>query len=527
MSRSAPPQVVTAAETCALIPDGATVATSGFAGIGHAEHVTWAFERRFIETGHPRGVTLVHAAGQSDMQGNGIDHFAHEGLLTRVIGGHFRLAPGICAMVRENLIEAYNFPQGVITHLYREIAAKRAGVLTHAGLDTFVDPRLEGGKMTPRTTDDLIHVVNAVGREWLLYQAFPIDVALMRLTVADPRGNLAEPREASKLEALPLAQAARNSGGIVIAQVETLLDTPLKPHDVSVPGLYVDYIVVAPPEHHRQTPDYDFNPAYVGEAAAASLKIAPLPLDMRKVIARRAAMQLFDGAVVNLGIGIPEAIAAVAYEEGVFDRITLSVESGILGGVPAGNLSFGASSNPVAFVAQHEQFDFYSGGGLDLAFLGLAEFDADGNVNVSRFADVIAGCGGFIEISQNAREVVFCGTLTASRLQATCENGALRLAHEGQITKAKERVQQITFSGDQARRRKLPVHFVTERCVFELRANGITLTEIVPGVSLEHDILAQMEFKPLIAERLREMPASLFRPTPMGLTLKPTNEASV
>ncbi|MBI3922532.1 MAG: acyl CoA:acetate/3-ketoacid CoA transferase [Armatimonadetes bacterium] len=507
-------------EACSLLTDGATVATLGFGMIGQPEYLMVGLENRFLETGHPRDLTLVHSAGQSDLKGGGIDRLAREGLLRRVIGGHFRLAPGIGKLVREEKMEAYNFPQGVVALLYREIAAKRPGLMTHAGLGTFVDPRVEGGKMNSRTTEDLIEVVSLLDREWLFYRSFPIDLGLLRMTAVDPWGNLTASREACKLEALPLAMAAHNSGGLVIAQVERLAEVPFTPHEVAVPGIYVDYVVLSPPEYHQQTSDYNFNPLFVGDTKAEAPPIPVLPLGDRKVIARRAAMELFEGAIVNLGVGMPEGVASVAFEEGVFHRITLTVESGAIGGVPAGELSFGASAQPVALIPHQDQFDFYSGGGLDLTFLGLAEFDAQGNVNVSRFGDVVAGCGGFIEISQNAREVVFCGTLTASGLKVAVQDGKLTIVQEGKVSKAKQRVRQITFSGQEALRRKLPVKYVTERCVFELHPSGISLVEIAPGVSLERDILAQMDFRPLISSELKEMRADVFQPEPMGLSLR-------
>lgn len=514
-------QLSTASDAVALIRDGATIATSGFSGIQQPEHLMVALEERFVQTGAPSGLTLVHSAGQSDLAGGGIDHLAHEGLLKRVIGGHFRLAVKIGQMILEDRIEAYNLPQGVIALLYREIAAKRPGVVTHAGLGTFVDPRLEGAKMTPCTTEEIVEVVQLSGREWLFYPSFPLDVVLIRLTAADPYGNLTHCDEACEMETLHMAMAARNCGGIVIAQVARLLDEPLAPHEVAVPGLYVDHVVVAPPEHHRQTPDYEANPLFTASRAPDETTSLPLlPLDERKVIARRAALELRDGSTVNLGIGMPEGVASVAFEEGFFDRLHLTVESGTIGGVPAGGLSFGAAVHPLALIGHADQFDFYSGGGLDQTCLGLAEFDRHGNVNVSRFGKIVAGCGGFIEISQNARQITFCGTLTASGLDLLVGDGRLTIRQEGKFTKARDHVQQVTFSGAEALRRGTPVKFVTERGVFELRPEGVTLIEIAPGVDLERDILGQMEFEPLIAPDLRLMPAALFAEAKLGLELK-------
>ena len=514
-------KILTAPEAVALIPDGAAVAGIGFGMIQTPEHLLRALEQRFLDTGHPRDISYMHSAGQSDLQGGGVDHLAHDGLLKRDIGGHFRMALGLGQMILEDRVEAYNFPQGVIALLYREIAAKRPGLITHAGLGTFVDPRLEGGKMTPRTTEELVQVVEVGGREWLFYPALPLDFGFISMTAADPHGNLTHRREACIMEAMAAAMAVHNCGGTVIAQVAEILDEPLPPNEVHVPGLYVDHVVVAPPEHHRHTGDRDFDPAFLGlasgEVNGGSHGIALLPLDERKVIARRAAMELFDGATVNLGIGMPEGVASVAYEEGLFDRLHLTVESGAIGGIPAGGQSFGASAYPLALISHADQFDFYSGGGLDLTFLGLAEFDRHGNVNVSRFGQIVAGCGGFIEISQNAREIVFCGTLTASGLRTQVADGVLHIVQDGKLTKARDHVQQVTFSGAEALRRGTPVKYVTERCVFELRPEGVTLTEIAPGMDVRRDILAHMEFAPAVAPDLRPMDPRLFREPKMGL----------
>lgn len=509
--------LITAQQAAALVSDGDTVAAIGFGMIQLPEHLLFALERRFLQTGHPRDLTYVHSAGQGNQQGAGIDRFAHEGMLKRLIGGHFRMSPRICQMILDNQFEAYNFPQGVIALLYREIAAKRPGLVTHAGLGTFVDPRLEGGKMTAQTTEELVQVVELAGREWLLYPSFPIDVAFIRMTAADPHGNMTHCREACIMEALALAMAAHNSGGIVVAQVAELLDEPLAPHEVDVPGLYVDHVVVAPPEHHWHSGDREWEPAFLGLSDdAADGTPAVLPLDERKTIARRAATELFDGAIVNLGIGMPEGVASIAAEEGIFDRLHLTIESGTIGGVPAAGHSFGASTYPIAMISHVDQFDFYSGGGLDLAFLGLAEFDPHGNVNVSRFGNIVAGCGGFIEITQNARRIVFCGTLTASGLQAEVGGGQVRIVQEGKLRKATRQVQQVTFSGPEAMRRGTAVLYVTERCVFELRPEGVTLTELAPGVDLQRDVLAQMDFQPLIASDLKAMDPRIFTETRMG-----------
>jgi len=492
-------KIVSAAQAVAIIRSGDTVACSGFIGIGTPNELIQALRERFDETAAPRDLTLLFAASPGDGKGRGLDNLACEGLVKRVVGGHYGLVPKLATMAVEGRIEAYNLPQGTITQLYRDIAGNRAGTITKVGLRTFVDPRQEGGKINSRTTQDLVRLMEIDGQEWLFYQAFPVSVAMIRGTTADLNGNITMEREALTLDHLALAMAAKNSNGFVIAQVERICaQGSLNPRQVQIPGILVDCVVVAAPQNHHQTFATTYNPAFSGELKVPLDMLVALPLDERKVIARRCAFELPMGGVVNLGIGMPEGVAPVANEEKVLGYVTLTAEPGVIGGLPQSGLDFGAAINTDAIIHQSQQFDFYDGGGLDMACLGMAQIDAQGNVNVSRFGTRLAGSGGFINITQSARRVVFAGTFTNGGLEVKVTDGQLRIVREGSQKKFIKAVQQITFNGAYAAEVGQSVLYVTERCVFSRGPHGMELIEVAPGIDIERDVLAQMGFMPIV-----------------------------
>lgn len=511
-------KIVSLEEAISMIKDGSTLGIGGFIGSGHPQEFSVGLEESFLKSGHPRDLTIMFSAGIGDGTDQlGLNKIGHEGLLKRIIGGHWGLIPKLQRLVFDNKVEGYNLPLGTISLLFREIAGHRPGVFTKVGLKTFIDPRLEGAKMNEMTKEDLVELTHVNGEEYLLYKAFPINYALIRATYCDEDGNAVMDKEAATLDSLAIAQAAKNSGGKVLLQVEKVVQNgTLDARKVKIPGIYVDAIVVSRPENHWQTYQGYYNPAFSGECRVPVDSIEPMALNERKIICRRAAMELDPSAIINLGIGMPEGIANVANEEGM-PGLKLTVETGGIGGVPAAGTAFGAVTNPECIIDQPYQFDFYDGGGLDQAFLGLAECDKEGNINVSRFGPKIAGCGGFINITQTTPVVIYCGTFTSKGLKLDIKDGKLNILQDGSIMKFKNKVEQVTFSAEFAKEQNQKVLYITERCVFELRPEGLTLTEIAPGVDLKKDILGHMEFEPLIAKDLKLMDERLFRDEKMGL----------
>jgi propionate CoA-transferase len=513
----AAPRIIPADEAALLLRDEDFVIVGGNGGTGAPEAVIEAVEARFLAGQGPHDLTLFHVTGIGAISEHGMCHFGHQGLVRRVIGGHYGLQVPFMALIDGNHIEAYNFPQGVMTAMCRAMAAGQPGVLTHVGLQTYMEPSQGGGRMNPRTTEELVEHVTVAGRDWLFYRTpGRPSVALIRGTTADEDGYITMEHEATTREDLSIAQAVHNAGGIVICQVKRLAKRgSLNPHMVKIPGFLIDYLVVEPEQMQTFATVYD--PSRSGETRVPVSSIVPDPMSERRVMARRAAFELRPGDVVNLGVGVSAMIPNVAAEEGIEDLITLTVEAGVIGGVPGHGREFGTAINPRAIIDQGYQFDFYDGGGLSCAFLSFAEVDAAGNVNVTRFGNRFAGAGGFIDITQNTRRLVFSGTLTGGELKVRVAEGGIRIAQEGRMRKFVPAVEQISFSGALARQNGQEVTFVTERAVFQMEAEGLVLTEVAPGVRLQEDVLDQMGFQPAISPALRPMDARLFRTGAMGL----------
>ena len=505
-------KIASVEEAVARIPDGATVAVDGFTLMGVAEALYEGIENSFRATGHPRDLVIVHAAGQSNRK-IGFEHFAVEGLAKRIVGSHWGLMPRMSAFLGEGRAEAVCLPQGQLATLYRAIAAGRPGQLTRIGLGTFVDPRIEGGKVNQPARDhapDYVTIQTIEGQEFMFYRSFKIDVGIFRASAVDQDGNCSMDEEAVMLDGLAIAEAAHNSHGIVICQAKKVVARgAIAPRQVAVPGALVDLVVQAPDpaRQHRQTDGAFFDEIYISPSTGTELPRAEF--STRLAIGRRAIRFLRQGDIVNIGTGIPgDSVGPALAEAGLSDKITLTVESGVYGGVPAGRVDFGITAHPTAIIPHASQFDFYNGGGLDATFMGAGQVDRDGNVNVSRLGGRIIGAGGFIDITQSARLVCFCFTL------------------EGSHAKFVTRVDQLTFSAEQARRNNQNVLYVTERAVFRLEPDGLALIEIAPGQEIK-SVLGQVPFPVKVHEPMAQMPEDIFRPTVAPFDLPPRPAAKI
>lgn len=519
---------INAREAANLIKDRDTVAIDGFIGFCLADDILSEIEKRFVKEGHPGELSVVNVAGLGgDGKERGINHFAHKGLMRRFLCSNLSLAPKLYPLIMENTFPAFMLPQGVLSHMMRAIASHGPGVISQVGLKTFVDPRLDGGKMNEaakQSGETIVKILVIEGKEYLFYPAFSLDVAVIKGSMADTKGNISIEKEALHIEQLEMAAAARNSGGIVMVQVDRIVEHgQIHPQHVTVPSALVDFVVVGKPENTGQhfIEDGKSVPSWCGDEIIPFNDIQPLPFDLHKVICRRSIMELHEDDFINLGIGIPMGVSEVLNEEGLIEKISSSIESGVVGGVPAPGIATGAAYNPEAILKQPDIFDFYDGGGIDFACLGAAEIDMHGNVNVSKFAGKVTGPGGFINITQGAKTLCFLGTFTAGKSRIGIKDGKLFIAEDGPYLKFKRDVEHVTFSGRYSvEKGDQKVFYITERAVFRLTEEGVTLTEIAPGVELEKDILEKMEFKPVISPDLKLMDERLFRPEIMRLELQ-------
>ena len=517
-------KICTAKEAVALVNDEDCIVYTGFIRSMAAEELFFELMNRFDETCSPNNLTLLHGACSSTFLNGaciGMNCLGKEGLLKRSINGFYGNADFIKQMIYDEKLEAYNFPMGAVNQLLRSFALGHKGTLSKIGLKTFVDPRLEGGKTNRSCSEDFVKVVELEGEEFLYYTAPKPNVAFLRGTTADEYGNITMEEEAIYSLSRVAAMATYQNGGTVMVQVKRVVKGgTLNAQSVHIPGIFVDKVVVCsnPEEFHRQSLNTLYSPILSGDKKMVTNgHDKEMPLDERKMIGRRAAMELSPNDVVNLGIGIPDAVGSVAGEENVDDMIVLTVETGTIGGIPMPKGDFGTTANAWAMVAEDRQFDLYDGGGLDICFLGCAEVSPKGDVNVSKFPGNIMGCGGFIDITQPTKKVVFCATFTAGGLKIDVSDGKLVIVQEGKHIKFKKDIMQVTFSGDYANETHQDVCYVTERCVFKLTPAGLELVEIAPGIDLEKDILANMEFKPAISKDLKLMNPKIFSTALMGL----------
>lgn len=517
------PVFVTGDKAAAMIRDGSTIATIGMTLVSASETILKAVEKRFLETGSPNHLTLVHSCGQSDRD-RGIQHFAHEKMLYRIIGGHWGLQPKMMELIAGNKILAYCIPQGQFAQLYRSMAGGEPGKITKVGLGTFIDPRINGGKMNEitRSAPDITDVVTIGGEEYMRYKPIPLDYCIIRGTYVDEAGNLTTDEEAMNLEVFSAVMACKKFGGTVIAQAKYKVKSgTLHCKRVTVPGIFIDAVVMCPnpEEDHRQTHSFAFDPAYCGDIKVPADNSDALPLTVRKVIGRRALMELRENDVLNVGTGIPnDVVGPIIAEEQIDDDVTITVESGIYGGIPMGGIDFGIAKNNFALLRHDDQFDYYNGAGVDVTYMGAGEVDSDGNVNATKLGPNPTGAGGFIDITTNAKHVVFCSSFTGKGLECSFKGDRLHIDREGSLIKFVNKIQQISYNGNIARSKHQKMHYITERAVFELRPEGLVLTETAPGIDLQTQILDLMEFKPIISPDLKEMNPAIFRENgPFGL----------
>jgi propionate CoA-transferase len=513
-------KVILADEATKLVKDGDSVTGFGFSFMA-PEELFIALENSFLETGHPRDLTLVIPGGAGNLRGAGFDHFAHEGFVKKIIGPYFNLTRKLGQMILEEKVECYMLPAGVLAQILRDIGAKRPGLITHVGLKTYVDPRVDGAKINAISKEDYVELIEIDGKEWLRYKPFPIDVAMLKASTADEFGNLTLEKEAGLLVSTSMAIAAHNCGGKVIAQVERVASVgTLNPQHVVVPGTTVDAIVIAKPEHHWMTWREQYNPARSGEVRIADIGLPPVLMGLEKVVARRALYEIEPGKVVNLGAGMSEYISSLAWEEKIFDKIILTVEAGMIGGIPGYGLQFNTASNPYAIIDQTFQMDLYDGGGNDISCVGFAQINKEGNVNVSKIAGRLTGVGGFLNVCPMAKKRVHVGSFTAGKSDIRIEDGKLNIVKDGDIIKFVDKVDHVTLSGEFALDVGQPVIIITERCVFDWGKDGFIIKEIAPGVDLEKHILKKMEFEPKIFDDLKYMPEELFKEEPLNLKEK-------
>lgn len=501
-------------EAASKIKSGTTVAVGG-AGAGHAvpDKILRGLGEFYLETGHPRDLYIIHPCGIGDNDSRGLNHIAHEGLVKTSMGGFWGNAPKMVKLAQEEKITGYNLPQGVLSHLMRATASRKPGVITNVGLHTFVDPRLEGGKINSITRDEVVEVLNLDGEEYLFYKTRPVDVAIIRGTTADCEGNITMEEEVGSFAMLSIAQSAKVNGGIVIAQVKRIVDGHCDPGHVKIPGVFIDYIVTDPDQ--EMTFISAFDPALVKRDYP--FESDELHMEgLKNLVNRRAALELRKGAYVNLGYGMSDGVPIVAQQEEIIDQLVFMIEQGASAGIPTTGLNFGAMYNPASIVDDGYQFDFFHGGGLDLAYLGFAQIDEEGNINSSRFGNVITGCGGSIDISQNAKKVIYCGSFAVKSEQEISGEG-VKVTSPGKFKKFVKKVQQVSFSGRYAMERGQEVLYVTERCVMKLSPDGVVLTEIAPGIDLQKDILDMMDFRPIIPDDLKIMEAIIYTDNKIGL----------